>query len=266
MGPPRIRGGNPSARVYRPLAVRRTVQVANRSVPGRGFPYMRAVQLLRGSPRRKAVAGFAAAITVVTSFFVVQGLAGANVDDRAADQAAGRRSDEPGQRLPGLVQGLQQPQRRALPGRQQPVLQPGRGRRTRRDAAGLASRTTSRTRPSTSWPTRRSRCRTAPPRCWTTTSRPRSPTAARSPVDQIVFGRVRIRITTPSTGHYVITHPYGVDEFDVTDAGYPEHQLRRGRRHRRPGRLHRRARLPDRPVPALGHRPGQGPGRRVVPR
>jgi hypothetical protein len=40
---------------------------------------MRAVQLLRGSPRRKAVAGFAAAITVVTSFFVVQGLAGADV-------------------------------------------------------------------------------------------------------------------------------------------------------------------------------------------
>ena len=40
---------------------------------------MRTAQLLRGSPRRKAVAGFAAAITVVTSFFVVQGLAGADV-------------------------------------------------------------------------------------------------------------------------------------------------------------------------------------------
>ena len=35
---------------------------------------------------------------------------------------------------------------------------------------------------------------------------------------QQTFGRVRIRITTPTTGHYVITHPYGVDEFDVTDA------------------------------------------------
>jgi hypothetical protein len=34
---------------------------------------------------------------------------------------------------------------------------------------------------------------------------------------QITFGRVRIRLTTPTTGHYVITHPYGVDEFDVTD-------------------------------------------------
>jgi len=43
------------------------------------------------------------------------------------------------------------------------------------------SRTTSRRRPSTSWPTRRSPCRTAPPRSWTTTSRPRSPTAVRSP-------------------------------------------------------------------------------------
>ena len=39
------------------------------------------------------------------------------------------------------------------------------------------------------------------------------------PGDQVVFGRVRIRITTPSTGHYVITHPYGVDEFDVTSLG-----------------------------------------------
>jgi hypothetical protein len=34
---------------------------------------------------------------------------------------------------------------------------------------------------------------------------------------QITFGRVRIRLTTPTTGHYVITHPYGVDAFDVTD-------------------------------------------------
>ena len=40
---------------------------------------MRAVQLLRGSPRRKAVAGIAAAKTVVTGFFAVQGLAGATV-------------------------------------------------------------------------------------------------------------------------------------------------------------------------------------------
>jgi hypothetical protein len=42
-----------------------------------------------------------------------------------------------------------------------------------------------------------------------------TPTAV--PGQQITFGRVRIRLTTPSTGHYVITHPYGVDAFDVTD-------------------------------------------------
>jgi hypothetical protein len=34
---------------------------------------------------------------------------------------------------------------------------------------------------------------------------------------QITFGRVRIRLTTPSIGHYTVTHPYGVDDFDVTD-------------------------------------------------
>jgi hypothetical protein len=33
---------------------------------------------------------------------------------------------------------------------------------------------------------------------------------------QITFGRVRIRITTPNVGHFTVTHPYGVDEFDVT--------------------------------------------------
>lgn len=33
--------------------------------------------------------------------------------------------------------------------------------------------------------------------------------------DQIVFGRVRIRVDLANPGHYVVTHPYGVDEFDV---------------------------------------------------
>lgn len=37
--------------------------------------------------------------------------------------------------------------------------------------------------------------------------------------DQIVFGRVRIRVSTPNGGHFKITHPYGVDEFDVDAAG-----------------------------------------------
>jgi len=37
-----------------------------------------------------------------------------------------------------------------------------------------------------------------------------------APGEQVVFGRVRIRITAPQIGHYKVTHPYGVDEFDVT--------------------------------------------------
>ena len=37
------------------------------------------------------------------------------------------------------------------------------------------------------------------------------------PGQQITFGRVRIRMTTPSLGTYTITHPYGVDKFTVTD-------------------------------------------------
>lgn len=36
---------------------------------------------------------------------------------------------------------------------------------------------------------------------------------------QITFGRVRIRIDAPTAGHYTVTHPYGVDEFDVTQGG-----------------------------------------------
>lgn len=36
---------------------------------------------------------------------------------------------------------------------------------------------------------------------------------------QMTFARIRLRIDTPTTGHYVVTHPYGVDEFDVTTAG-----------------------------------------------
>jgi hypothetical protein len=37
--------------------------------------------------------------------------------------------------------------------------------------------------------------------------------------DQIVFGRVRIRASTAPNGQYRITHPYGIDEFNVTDGG-----------------------------------------------
>lgn len=37
--------------------------------------------------------------------------------------------------------------------------------------------------------------------------------------DGTVFARVRIRIDTPGPGHYVVTHPYGQDSFDVTIGG-----------------------------------------------
>jgi hypothetical protein len=35
--------------------------------------------------------------------------------------------------------------------------------------------------------------------------------------DQMVFGRVRIRSRTAPNGTYRVTHPYGIDEFNVTD-------------------------------------------------
>ncbi|WP_460126503.1 hypothetical protein [Pseudomonas sp. S2_C03] len=37
--------------------------------------------------------------------------------------------------------------------------------------------------------------------------------------DQISFGRIRIRVDVPTPGIYTITHPYGVDIFDVPVAG-----------------------------------------------
>jgi hypothetical protein len=40
-----------------------------------------------------------------------------------------------------------------------------------------------------------------------------------TPGQQVTFGRIRLRIDTPSGGHYKITHPYGVDEFDVPAGG-----------------------------------------------
>ena len=265
MGPPRIRGSNPSARVYRPLAVRRKRCKAHRSAPGRGFPVMRTAQLLRGSPRRKAVAGFAAAITVVTSFFVVQGLAGADVVTAPPTKLLAVGPTSPDNGFPVWYKDSTTSASGSASTSNDPQCNLGT-ERAGPHASRSRSRTTSRTRRSTSWPSRSWRCPTGPPRCSTTTSRPRSTPPSPAAGQQITFGRVRIRITTPTTGHYVITHPYGVDAFDVTDAGDPEHQLHRGHRHRRPGRLQGRARLPDQPVPALGHRPDQGPGRRLVPR
>lgn len=36
--------------------------------------------------------------------------------------------------------------------------------------------------------------------------------------DQVVFGRLRIRVDTPTAGTYTITHPYGEDTFVVSEA------------------------------------------------
>ncbi len=43
--------------------------------------------------------------------------------------------------------------------------------------------------------------------------------AGPAPGQQVTFGRVRVRIDTPNPGHFVVTHPYGVDEFDAAGAG-----------------------------------------------
>ncbi|BBH45915.1 hypothetical protein [Pseudomonas sp. KU43P] len=45
--------------------------------------------------------------------------------------------------------------------------------------------------------------------------------AAEEPADgdQVSFARVRIRVDVPAAGTYVITHPYGVEVFDVPAAG-----------------------------------------------
>ncbi|HEX5493899.1 MAG TPA: hypothetical protein VFX70_04905, partial [Mycobacteriales bacterium] len=38
-----------------------------------------------------------------------------------------------------------------------------------------------------------------------------------APGQRAMSNRIRLRITTPTTGHYTVTTPYGVDEFDVTN-------------------------------------------------
>ncbi|WP_166359538.1 hypothetical protein [Pseudomonas akapageensis] len=40
--------------------------------------------------------------------------------------------------------------------------------------------------------------------------------------DQISFARIRIRVDVPTPGIYTITHPYGVDVFDVTQADFTD--------------------------------------------
>jgi len=178
---------------------------------------MRTAHLLRGSPRRKAVAGFAAAITVVTSFFVVQGLAGASVVSAPPTKMLAVGPTSPDNGFPvwykdsnslsvGLCLDIDNPfcglAGAGVPDETQPVSFPD------------------------NFPDE-----TFYQLAQSTITLPGGATAVLvndveaafggdgSPVpgQQITFGRVRIRITTPTTGHYVITHPYGVDAFDVTD-------------------------------------------------
>ncbi len=177
---------------------------------------MRAVQLLRGSPRRKAVAGFAAAITVVTSFFVVQGLAGADVVTAPPTKLLAVGPTSPDNGFPvwykdsnNLSVGLCLDDTNAfcnitaadVPDVTQPVSFPD----------NFPDETFYQLAQS----------QLALPNGTTAVLNDNIEAAFNTPGpaagQQITFGRVRIRITTPSTGHYVITHPYGVDAFDVTD-------------------------------------------------
>jgi hypothetical protein len=177
---------------------------------------MRAAQLLRGSPRRKALAGFAAAITVVTSFFVVQGLAGADVVTSPPSKMLAVGPTSPDNGFPvwykdsnnlsvGLCLDVNVPQcnlNTELPDPTQPVSFPDNF--PEETFYQLAQ--SQLTLPSGTTAVLDDNLEAA------------FNTATPQAGQQIVFGRVRIRITTPTTGHYVVTHPYGVDAFDVTDA------------------------------------------------
>ena len=177
---------------------------------------MRAAQLLRGSPRRKALAGFAAAITVVTSFFVVQGLAGADVVTSPPSKMLAVGPTSPDNGFPvwykdsnnlsvGLCLDVNVPQcnlgAAGLPDPTQPVSFPDNFP----DETFYQLAQSTITLPGGATAVLNDNLEAA------------FNTATPQAGQQITFGRVRIRLTTPTTGHYVITHPYGVDAFDVTD-------------------------------------------------
>jgi K319-like protein len=177
---------------------------------------MRAVQLLRGSPRRKAVAGFAAAITVVTSFFVVQGFAGATVTTAPTSHLTAVGPTSPDNGFPVWYKDSNN-------------LSLGLCLDVDNPFCNLAGSGIDTTQP-VSFPDnfpdetfyQLAQSQLALPNGTTAVLDNNLEAAFNTPTpqanQQIVFGRVRIRITTPSLGHYVVTHPYGVDSFDVTDA------------------------------------------------
>jgi len=177
---------------------------------------MGAPQLLPKSPRRRAIAGFVAAITTVTSFFVVQGLAGADVVTAPPTTMLAVGPASPDNGFPvwykdsnNLSVGLCLDDTNAFCNItaadgvdvSQPISFPDNF--PAEIFYQLAKSTIT-------LPNGGDAEVTAALEAGFNTPDP-------TPNQQHTFGRIRIRITTPTTGHYVITHPYGVDAFDVTD-------------------------------------------------
>ena len=177
---------------------------------------MGAPQLLPKSPRRRAIAGFVAAITTVTSFFVVQGLAGADVVTAPPTTMLAVGPASPDNGFPvwykdsnNLSVGLCLDDTNAFCNItaadgvdvSQPISFPDNF--PAEIFYQLAKSTIT-------LPNGGDAEVTAALEAGFNTPDP-------TPNQQHTFGRIRIRITTPTTGHYVITHPYGVDAFDATD-------------------------------------------------
>ena len=176
---------------------------------------MRAIQLLRGSPRRRALAAGVAAITALTGFFIVQGNAGATTTTAPPTHMLAVGPTSPTNGYPVWYKDSNN-------------LSVGLCLDDTNPFCNLAADVRDATQP-VSFPDNFPE-ETFYQLAQSSIDLPNGTTAVlddnleaafntAEPTDgqQIVFGRVRIRITTPTTGHYVITHPYGVDEFDVTD-------------------------------------------------
>ncbi len=178
---------------------------------------MRATQLLRGSPRRKAIAGIAAAITVLTSFFVIQGFADATTTTAPPTHGLAVGPTDPSNGFPvwykdsnNLNVGLCLDDTNPMCGLSaadgidvnQPVSFPDNF-----PAETFYQLANS----NITLPGGANALFVGAVEAGFNTPDP-------TPDQQHTFGRIRIRITTPTTGHYVVTHPYGVDEFDVTDS------------------------------------------------
>ena len=177
---------------------------------------MRALQLLRGSPRRRALAAGVAATTALTGFFVVQGFADATVTTAPPTHLLAVGPTDPTNGFPtwykdsnGLNLGLCLDSANPfcnLAGTGVDTTQPVSFPDNFPDESFYQLANSTITLPNGTTAVLDDNLEAA------------FNTATPQDGQQITFGRVRIRITTPTTGHYVVTHPYGVDEFDVTDA------------------------------------------------